>query len=57
MILDMQGGWKTEERGGVEVKVSVANGSLNMKYHFLLFKKDNFHGFLGERTSTDFLAN
>ena len=22
MILDMQGGWKTEERGGVEVKVS-----------------------------------
>lgn len=27
MILDMQGGWKTEERGGVEVKVSVANST------------------------------
>ena len=39
MILDMQGGWKTEERGGVEVKVSCKEQLLIEIITYSHFKK------------------
>ena len=38
MLLDMQGGWKTEERGGIEVNVCdywVKSSSVSSLGHFI----------------------
>ena len=51
MILDMQGGFRTEERGGVEMKVS----SYFMR--ILIFPKNDFlHTFSGKRFDANILA-